>query len=355
MIADRVAAQPVPRLTDGQLLLTQAQLSVFASVNDGAAQATVPLSVQKWSTASGQTCTALTAQTAQFASAAQQSAWAGLGLRDLPQPSGSDQCLQGSAGTPPDAITGAGQVIDVSSLPTDPAALAQTLAASSTGIPALDQLTPDLAAPNPAFQRAAMLLIGPVTGATAQFDAALFQAIAFLPGVVALGPTTAHDGQAGQGYASGPGPGQTTIVVDPSDGRLLEVSGLDDSETLTGLAVNYLQGSPMQVFAYSTQLQWLDPVGTPAVVGFSALPPSMPTYVFAQAKPGVPVSQLTAVTGRLGLEYQRLTTSYDAWLPTPDEPDISPSFQWAFRPAAPTGPMVQALKASGLFATVSVI
>ena len=288
-----------------------ADLSVDATVNNGGAEATIGLSVQKWSTATGQTCTALTAEPAQFASPAEQAAWsAASGLRTLPQPATADQCLQGGAGTPPDAITGAGQLIDVSTLPTNPSALAQELEADTTGIPALDQLLPDLAAPNLAFQRAAMLLIGPTVGATAQFDAALYQAIAQLPGVVALGSTTAHDGQSGQGFASGPGTGQTTIVVNPSTGRLVEVNGLDDSSALTSIAENYLSGGPMQVDQYSADLQWLDPQGAPTVVSQSDLPSDLPTYVFATAKADVTVTQLQPLLSSLDRTFAGIFTSW---------------------------------------------
>jgi len=115
--------------------------------------------------------------------------------------------------------------MDVSSLPTDPADLAKELNDGTTGIPALDGLISDKAAPNMAFQRAAMLLIGPLVGGTSQFDAVLYQAIAMLPRVTALGPMTTQKGQTGEGFASGPGSGQSTVVVDPETGALLEVRG----------------------------------------------------------------------------------------------------------------------------------
>ena len=356
LIADRVVEQSIPQLTDGQLLLTRADLSVAASVNNGAAQATIGLSVQKWSTASGQTCVALTAQPAQFASPSAQSAWTGLGLRTLPQPSTAYQCLQGGGASPPDAITGAGEAMDVSSLPTDPAALAQELAASTTGIPALDQLTPDLAAPNLAFQRAAMILIGPVVGATAQFDSALYRAIALIPGVVALGTTSTHDGHSGQGFASGPGLGQTTIVVDPLSGQLLEVSGLDDSNSLTAIAINYLSGGSMQVDEYSTALQWLDPVGSPTVVSQSVLPAGLPTYVFAVAKPGVTENEVSPLFNSLEREYATSISSFGEQSPGPPTSAAPLSWAWSFNVApSDVTAFVQALKSSALIQRVVVI
>ncbi len=356
LIADRVVDQSIPSLSDGQFLLTRSDLSVAASVNNGAAQATIGLSVEKWSTGTGQTCVALTAQPAQFESAAAQSAWTGLGLRTLPQPSTAYQCLQGGGATPPDAITGAGEAIDVASLPTDPSALAQDLEASTTGIPALDQLTPDLAAPNLAFQRAAMILIGPVTGATTQFDAALYRAIALIPGVVALGTTSTHDGQSGQGFASGPGSDQTTIVVDPVSGRLLEASGLDDSNSITSIAINYLAGGPMQVDQYSAALQWLDPVGSPKVVSQADLPTGLPTYVFAVAKAGVTETQVGSVFNSLERQYSKEITSFGEQSPGPPRSASPLTWAWSFDvgPSDVTA-FVQALKSSGLIQSVVVI
>jgi hypothetical protein len=356
LIAVRASEQPIPHLKTGQALFTHANLSVVASVNNGAAQATIGLSVQKWSTASGLTCTTLTAQPAQFASPAEQAAWVGLHLLVTPRPQSASQCLAaGSGATPPDAITGAGQLINVSSLPTDPSVLAQRLESGTTGISVLDQLLPDEAAPNPGFQRAAMLLIGPTVGATPQFNADLYHAIALLPGATALGPMTTSDGEAGQGFASGPGAGQTTIIVDPSTGRLLEVRGLDDSDSLTSIAGHYLSGE-LTVNEYSAQLQWLDPIGSPSVIGLSPLPAGLPVYVFATTKPGLASSQAFRSINRISQPYFRFFTSASSDTADPANPNASGLFQWSF---ADNGPevkhFVQSLRASGLFTSVTEI
>jgi hypothetical protein len=357
LVADRAAEQPIPRLQPGQALYTQANLSVVANVNNGAAQATVGLSVKKWSTASGQTCTSVTAQPAQFASPSEQAAWEGLHLLVTPRPPTASQCLQGGGGaSPPDAITGAGQLIDVSSLPTDPTTLAQELEAGTTGITALDQLLPDEAAPNPGFQRAAMLLLGPNLGATPQFDGALYQSIALLPGVTALGPTTTQDGQSGQGFASGPGSGQSTIIVDPSTGQLLEVRGLDDSDSLSSIAENYLSGSPLAVSEYSDQLQWLDPIGSPSVINLSDLPAGLPVYVFATTKAGLSYDDAVTPVHNVVQPYFASFTSIQSIALDPSNPDSPVVFQWSFAAPGPVvGQFMQTLRASGLFASVSEI
>jgi hypothetical protein len=356
LVADRAAEQPIPQLQANEALFTQASLSVVATVNNGAAAATIELSVQKVSTATGQTCTTLSAQPAQFASPATQAAWEGLGLRVTPSPPTASQCLERGGATPPDAITGAGQLINVSSLPVDPVVLARELESGSTGITALDQLLPDLAAPNPGFQRAAVLLIGPTLGTTPQFDAALYQAIALLPGVTALGPITTHDGQRGQGFASGPGSGQSTMVVDPATGQLLEVQGLDDSGSLTSIAGNYLGSGPPRVTSYGAQLQWLDPIGSPSVKSSSDLPQGLPIYVLATMKPGLTYDQALQPVHQLAEPYFSYFTSDASSVSDPSNPNSPALFEWSFaRPAPVVNDFIQMLQTSGMFASVSEI
>jgi hypothetical protein len=201
-----------------------------------------------------------------------------------------------------------------------------------------------------------MLLIGPTVGATPQLDATLYQAIALLPGVTALGPTTTHDGETGQGFASGPGSGQSTIVVDPSTGQLLEVRGLDDSDSLSSIAVNYLGGGPMVVNEYSAQLQWLDPIGSPSVIGLSDLPAGLPVYVFATTKPGLSYDAALLPVNHLAQPYFSSFRSIESGVADQSNPNSPGLFQWSF---AGPGPVVdqfmQTLRASGLFASVSEI
>jgi hypothetical protein len=220
----------------------------------------------------------------------------------------------------------------------------------------LDQLLPDEAAPNPGFQRAAMLLIGPTVRSTPQFDASLYEAIALLPGVTALGPTTTHDGESGQGFASGPGKGQTTIVVDPATGQLLEVRGLDDSDSLSSIASSYLGGGPMLVTEYSAQLQWLDPIGSPTVIGLTDLPAGLPVYVFATTKPGLSYNDALTAVHNLAQPYFRYFTSDESENSDPSSPSSPDVFQWSFAgPGQIVDQFMQTLRASGLFASVSEI
>jgi hypothetical protein len=220
----------------------------------------------------------------------------------------------------------------------------------------LDQLTPDLAAPNLGFQRAAMLLIGPTLGASPQFESSLYKAIALLPGVTALGPMTTHGGQIGQGFASGPGSGQSTIVIDPSSGRLLEVRNLDDSDSLSSIAGNYLGGGPMQVTEYSDQLQWLDPIGSPTVIGLSELPAGLPVYVFGTTKPGLSYNSVLTAVHDVAQPYFSYFKSNEFQVADPSNPNSPGDFQWSFAGPGPVvNQFIHALRASGLFTSVSEI
>ena len=201
-----------------------------------------------------------------------------------------------------------------------------------------------------------MLLIGPTLGATPQFDASLYQAIALLPGVTALGPMTTHRGEMGQGFASGPGTGQSVIVVDPSTGRLLEVRGLDDSDSLSSIAGNYLGSGPMMVDAYSAQLQWLDPFGSPSVINLSDLPATVPVYVFATAKAGLSFNATTALVFHVSHPYFQYFKSIQSGLTVPSNSNSPILFQWSFAgPGRIVDQFMRTLRASGLFVSVSEI
>jgi hypothetical protein len=160
----------------------------------------------------------------QFASTAAESAWSKAGL-----PLDFATSAQIGLGSEPPGITvGSAQslVMNVSDLPTDPTSLADALIGGRTGVPQVDDIPPG---PDAAVQRTALLLMGPLTGATPQLDAALYKVLAALPGVGLLGPTTAHSGLSGIGFSL-PSVGSTTIqerlVVDPSSGMLLEAQNV---------------------------------------------------------------------------------------------------------------------------------
>jgi hypothetical protein len=356
LLADRIADQDVQAVGEGQLLLTQSQLSVAAQVNNGQASATVNLAVKKWSDSNGLSCVSITTQPAQFASPQDQTAWLALGLRVTPRPQPITNCSgPGTANSPPDTITGSSQLIDVADLPTDPQALAQQLQAGKTGIPAVDDMLPDLGNPDIAFQRAAVLLVGPTVGATPQFKSALYQAIALLPGVTSIGTTTTQSGQTGVGFAVSSPNGQAAIVVDPATGALIEIRNLEDSSALTSLAEHYVGTGPLQVTSYGAQLQWLDPVGQPQLVPQSDLPSNVPVSIYAVAKSG-DSNQMFALGQSLEQQFGGPSAGGSGSSEGATGPGSPGAIEWSFvSKDAQFNQYLAAVKASGLFSQIDVI
>ena len=337
--------------------MTRSQLSISVEVNNGQAKATVEIAVKKWSDSTGLSCVSITTRPAQFASSQDQAAWTALGLlvNDEPQPI-TDCSGPGTGDSPPDTITGSSQLIDVSGLPSDPQALSQQLQAGKTGIPAVDDMLPDLANPDIAFQRAAVLLIGPTVGSTPQFQSALYRAIALLPGVSSLGTTITHNGETGIGFAVASPNGPTAIVVDPKTGRLIEIRNLEDSSALTSLAQHYVRSaSALQVTNYGAQLQWLDPIGQPKLVPKSKLPSDVPVSIYAIAKPGVS-NQMFSFGDSLERQFGGPSAGGSGSGEGADSPGSPATIEWKFvGNDAQFREYLAAAKASGLFVEVYVI
>ena len=356
LLADRVANQDVQAVGNGQLLLTQSQLSVAAQVNNSQATATVNLAVKKWSDSNGLSCVSITTQPAEFVSPQDQAAWLALGLPVTPTSQPITDCSgPGTADSPPDTITGSSQLINVADLPTDPQALAQQLQAGKTGIPAVDDMLPDLGNPDIAFQRAAVLLVGPTVGATSQFESALYQAIALLPGVTSIGTTTTHSGQTGVGFAVSSPNGQSAIVVDPVTGALIEIRNLEDSTALTSLAEDYVGTGTLQVTSYGAQLLWLDPVGQPHLVPQSDLPSSVPVSIYAVPKSG-DSSQMFALGQSLEQQFGGPSAGGSGTAEGATGPGSTGAIEWSFvSKDAQFNQYLAAVKASGLFSQIDVI
>jgi hypothetical protein len=374
LIADNTAAQPVPRLGADQLLLTATRISVLATVNGHSAtpveatvnghsatpvEATVDLTVKKWSNATGQSCTSITTTPAQFPTPADAGGWQALGLLLSPAHLPVTGCASGGIGAgDPGAISGNAGVLNVSPLPADPAFLAHALETGTTGISDLDELFPDGAVSNVAFERAEILLLGPTIGATPAFDAALYRAVALIPGVEGLGQLTTQGGRSGQGFSVSSPEGPDVMVVDATTGALLEARNIEDAGPLNSLATQYLGSSASfnKIQSYRATIQWLDPVGTPTVVDVDALPSNVPLDIFATAKASATTAELLALQQQLGAQYGTAEdgSSFSAaGAVAPSAPAIQ---QWGF--AGPTTAFhdyVQAVEASGLFASVDVI
>jgi hypothetical protein len=279
-IAANATNQPTPSLGSGQWLSTELNLEYTAQISDVGstpapdAQATVVASVKVWSNDAGQACTSGTYGPAQFASPANRAAWQAAGLRDAPvsQPVVSCALSLGSSQSP--SLAGGAGVIDASMLPTDPSTLLHELETGTTGIPEVDQLGSSASALSPAFERAEAILVGPTTGVTPAINAALLKAIAMIPGIKMLGQTTTHSGTTGIGFSGPTELGQGIIVLDPTTGALLEARNILDTalelakpDYVTLKGPIFTKGATDKV-----TISWVDPVGTPSVVGSSALP-----------------------------------------------------------------------------------
>jgi hypothetical protein len=306
-IALTAGRQPVVSPGPNQWLHTEQTMSIAAYVSQVGttptpdAQATIDATIGTWSDTTGQACVSAATDPAQFAGPANQAAWTDAGLIDQPlnQPvTGCESIIQGdTAGS----LTQATGVIDVSSLPTDSVTLARELEAGTTGIPTVDGVAPG-AGTNAAFERAAILLVGPDSGATPAFESALYGALATIPGVNALGPVTAHSGSTGAGFSAVTTSGTTTIVVDPATGALLEARNVADQTMFDVLSTHYLgsgQGFGTQGGSYGATVLWLDPGGDPSVVGPVTQMAEGDAAIYTIAEPGVTLEQVSALSEML--------------------------------------------------------
>ena len=324
-IGTNFANRPVPRLNRDQWLETKQRIS-YAMVVDqigstkiSGAQATVVASQTNWSNNFGETCLLPGLGQAQFASSANEMTWRSVGLTVDPiqQPVSSCSNLEGAnAGNGISLLSGSGTT-DVSSLATDPSTLAHELATGTTGISGLDEV--GSGSSNPGFQRAVALLLGPLTGTTPAFNSALYDALALLPGIQALGSTTSQTGSTGLGFETAGSKlfGPTIIVVDPATGALLEARNLALPYNPISDFVPFNLGTH-GVSAAGSKIQWLDPIGSPTVVDTASIPPFLrpnppPTAVIvAIGKRGVSAIPLNDLQGELYARFGASAAGYSA-------------------------------------------
>jgi hypothetical protein len=272
-IATIASTQNLPPLGRNQLLMTKEQVSLVGQVTQiGStptpnAKAVIGGTIRLWTDAYDDSCIATTSGPAVFASSANQAAWTAAGLLVTPRNQPSHNCA--SDNTAP----GSGGVIDVANLPTNAKALALQLEAGTTGIPQVDQF----GSGNPGFERAALLLMGPTVGATPSYSATLYNALALIPGVNALGDMTTHSGAVGVGFAATSSLGTSTIIIDPKTGAFLEARNFEAPLDFVGIGASYLAPPPTPSITTEggsggTTIQWLDPIGSPIVVGANSLP-----------------------------------------------------------------------------------
>jgi hypothetical protein len=311
LIADNASNQPVPTMTRDQWLESKAQgsysigITTVGSSPVSDASASIPVTVTQWSNNSGQTCSITNLGQAQFASPSNQAAWSSIGLSATPTQATASGCAVSSVAT---ASNGAGLaygagVTDVSSLPADPSTLAQELTTGTTGISGIDHLA-ILPGQNPGFARVVPLLVGPLTGTSPALNAAIFKALALMPGIHALGETATHTGVSGLGFdAPGSSPAANiAIVVDQRTGALLEAQNIG---LYPGVGVVSSFATPSfpssQSWGGHLVIQWIDPTNPVQVVDSTSLPSELhpapvPTALFTTtAEPGTTDAQITAL------------------------------------------------------------
>lgn len=274
------SVKPLPPLRAGQWSSYQLHGDLTATVDIGTtpptdAAASIPIGVTEWSNSTGASCTSQQLGTASFANPANAQAWHAMGLIDTP----ANQPATGCDGdTGPLADTGATlPAIDGSSITHSPSTLVAQLEAGTTGISRIDSVGGGAPSQEGAFIRLTYLLVGPITGSWPGLGQELLEAMAHLPGVVALGKSTSHSGRQGLAFTSRSQPGAVlpVVVLDPNSGSLLEARDLNMS-VLTSEAEDFIGGSSSPLFTYGggygLTAQWIDPVAPPAVVGEASLP-----------------------------------------------------------------------------------
>ena len=315
-IATNAASQSTPPLGTGQYLMTEERVSLFANVTSVGntptpnAQATVGATIKQWADENGDTCVSANTGPAQFASPANQAAWKAAGLLDRPngQPDISCVSFAGGASTSIGLEDGAG-VINVSSLPTDPSALAHQLTTGTTDISALNRVSLSQGE-NAGFERAAILLVGPTSGTTPAFTSALYNALSMIPGIDLLGSMTSHSGATGLGFAGDSSVGRSVIIVNPTNGALLEARNIQNPFVWNGLDASYLAPAPAPSIGteggtYGIKIEWLDPVGSPTVVSTRSLPAGV-------SFPGSTASSVTPPDSQASVSVVRDVTSIPA-------------------------------------------
>jgi hypothetical protein len=377
-IAARAAGQLVPSLGGDQWLRTRqtvafsAQVTEVGTIRTPDAQASVQATIGTWSNTNGQACVSASAAPAQFEHSSNEAAWKAAGLLDRPV----DQPITGCTNITADenqsgGMTATTGVTDVSGLPTNTSVLAHELTTGTTGIRALDQLTTE-DDQNLGFERAAILLVGPDAGASPVFRSALYGALATMPGIRTLGTVKTHTRASGTGFSAGTSAGQSTIVVDPTSGALVEASNLQDPTLFNAIADSYLSqpvsGIGAEGGSWNATIQWLDPLGVPIVVNNQTLPTTTDVAIFATAQLNATYNQLNAFIGELdtrlgrplgGFSYSGPSAQIENQLAPPPTTanghtiSTGATMQWTFGAAShQLNEYLAALRSSGMFVSV---
>ena len=266
-------------------------------------------------------------------------------------------------------------MIDVTGITHDPATLATELQDGTTGISTIDGLPvggPEnwAGAKNVAgFIRLTRLLVGPTSGQWSGFGQEMLETMALLPGVVSMGTSTAHSGQAGLAFSVNstmqpmPGSGSEpsalssppTVILDPQTGSLLEVRNLPIA--LLQEALQNLVESSAAVRAHGDSseavTEWIDPVAPLSVIDQSAVPSWISSIHIIEAVALPSTTQQQVVQAMKPFPGALATTTVPTSksnLPDAGQTVYDLTTEGA---AANVGAVVAALDASGLFASVS--
>jgi hypothetical protein len=246
--------------------------------------------------------------------------------------------------------------IDVSNLTHDPATLVEQLQAGTTGISSIDHAAPGDPANVAGFVRLTVLLVGPISGGWPGFGPEMLRTMALLPGIVSLGQSTSHSGSAGLAFSTGSGP---TVVLDAQTGALLEARDFD-IPVLQSAAQDFVGSASAPVDSgaiYGITTEWIDPVAPPGVIGQDALPSWINTFHISEAvtKATTTSSQVsTVVTPFIGGEAFTVRDFTAENLNVPS-PGLTTYDFTIVGTAADADTFVAALRASGLFASVTVM
>lgn len=305
MQIDRLAdaVKSAPPLQPGQWSTVEmtgqlsAQVGTVGSTPTPDAKASIPLTFDVWSSGAGTTCTSQQFGTASFATPANAQAWHAIGLIDTPTNQPVTGCVAGV-----EAQNGSGLMmtpIDVASLTQDPKTLATELQDGDTGIPQIDQSTRGVTSQQNGFERLAILLVGPTSGAWPGYGQELLQSMALFPGVTSLGRMTTQSRQVGLAFTSAtavemsPKTGAIVgehpspmVIVDPTTGALLEARNFS-IPVLQGAAQDFVGSTDAPVYTegggYGISTTWIDPVGQPNVVQQSSLPSWISSFHLVEA------------------------------------------------------------------------
>ncbi len=365
------AVQPAPPLRSGQWSSVQMTGEVLATVGSVGstktpdAQASIPLSFGVWSNSTGTTCTSQQFGTATFASPVNAQAWQSIGLIATPNNQPVTGCVAGVQ-----AASGGGMEmtpIDVSHLTHDPATLAKDLESGTTGVPSVDQSERGASVPQDVFARLTVLIVGPTSGTWSGYRQEMLETMALLPGVISLGPMTAHSGSKGPAFSTpsvaevDPVTGATesesvspVVILDASTGALLEARNF--SIPVLQSAGQDFVGSPdapvyTEGVSYGISTTWIDPVGGPSVVDQAQLPSWISGFhaVEAVGNPNVGLQTMADVFDQFIGTGNSLFN--DDGMPTPTQTTFDLTIT---DPTTDVAAVVAALDASGLFQSVVV-